>query len=85
MTDYRKIDVDCQCGEHLFEYRKRGKGRLIKCFLDEIIDSPLELTGLPLGTRIFCPGCQKRIGTVQMVSGRPAVKLNQGAIKPVRL
>jgi hypothetical protein len=32
----RVLDVECQCGELLFKYFKAGRGRLIKCYLNEI-------------------------------------------------
>ena len=38
---------------------------------------------LPLNTEIFCPGCGKRVATVQLVNGKHAAKMNQGAIKPI--
>jgi len=43
------------------------------------------IVNAPLGTRPACPGCGKRIGLVRIVRGRPALKLNQGAIKKIRI
>jgi hypothetical protein len=77
----RVVKVECQCGQCLFKYFKRGRGRLIKCFLDQIRDDGVGAVGVPLGTRPVCPGCGKAIGIVRMVRGRPALKLNQGAIR----
>jgi hypothetical protein len=85
MAQGRMITVDCQCGQTLFKYYKGGHGRLIKCFLDEIQVDQVGVSGLPLAARPACPGCGKAIGMIQMVRGRPALKLNQGAIKPIRL
>ena len=39
---------------------------------------------LEMGTNINCPSCEKRIAIIQMIRGRPAAKMNQGAIKRVR-
>ena len=85
MTRGRVVEVECQCGQFLFKYFKGGRGRLIKCFLDEIQDDRVGIVAAPLGTRPACPGCGKRIGIVRIVRGRPALKLNQGAIKKIRI
>lgn len=39
---------------------------------------------LDLGEDIICRSCKKRIATVQMIRGRPAAKMNQGAIKKIK-
>jgi hypothetical protein len=83
MARYRVVDVDCQCGQHLFEYAKGGRGRLIKCFLDQIRRDQVGLVGAPLGARPRCPSCGKEVGRVRTVRGRPALKLNQGAVRKV--
>ena len=81
----RVLDVKCQCGVLLFKYFKGGRGRLIKCFLDEIEHDQVGIVDLPLGSRPTCPGCGKEIGIVRIVRGRPALKLNQGAVQKIRL
>ena len=83
MPRYRVISVDCQCGQHLFEYAKGGRGRLIKCYLDQIRGDRVGLADASLGTRPACPSCGKALGIVRIVRGRPALKLNQGAIRKV--
>ncbi len=85
MTRGRVVKVECQCGELLFKYFKDGRGRLIKCFLDEIQADHIGVVDLPLGTRPTCPGCGKEIGIIRIVRGRPALKLNQGAIQKIRI
>ncbi|MGC9393442.1 MAG: hypothetical protein ACP5J4_01155 [Anaerolineae bacterium] len=84
MAGGRVIKVKCQCGQFLFAYFKAGHGRLIKCFLDEIRDDVVGVVDLPFGARPACPGCGKEIGIVRIVRGRPALKLNQGAIQKIR-
>ena len=81
----RVLDVECQCGTLLFKYYKAGRGRLIKCFLDEIQSDRTGIVGLPLGSRPTCPSCGKELGIVRIVRGRPALKLNQGAVQKIRL
>jgi hypothetical protein len=81
----RVLDVECQCGELLFKYFKAGRGRLIKCYLNEIQADRVGVVNLPLGSRPTCPGCGKEIGIVRIVRGRPALKLNQGALQKIRI
>ena len=85
MSTGRIVKVECQCGQLLFRYHKGGRGRLIKCFLAEIQDDQAGVVDLPLGSRPACPGCDKEIGIVRIVRGRPALKLNQGAVQKIRL
>ena len=85
MSRGRIVKVECQCGQLLFRYYKGGHGRLIKCFLAEIQDDRAGVVDLPLGSRPTCPGCDKEIGIVRIVRGRPALKLNQGAVRKIRL
>ena len=85
MPTGKTLQVECQCGQVLLTYHKQGKGRLIKCFLSEIRTDHVGLVDLSLGTRPVCPGCYKTLGEIRLVSGRPALKLNQGTIKKLRL
>lgn len=87
MVKRRSIEVKCQCGAKLARYKKGGKGRLRKMFFERIA---IDYTGcfltrppLRLGTDIPCPGCGKRVATVQIVSGKYAAKMNQGAIQSI--
>lgn len=85
MPTGKTIQVDCQCGKNLLTYYKQGKDRLIKCFLSEIRADQVGLVDLPLGARPLCPTCGKILGEIRLVHGKPALKLNQGAIKKVQL
>ena len=85
MAKSRVVDVECRCGQHLFTYYKGGRGRLIKCYLDEIREDHARLAAQPLGARPACPNCGKVLGMVRIVRGRPALKLNQGTIQGVRI
>jgi hypothetical protein len=81
MTRYRIVDVDCQCGQHLFEYAKGGRGQLIECFLDQIRRDELGVVSAPVGTRPVCPNCGSGVGNRRLIRGRPALKLNQGTVQ----
>jgi len=84
MPKGRVIKVECQCGQLLFRYYKGGRGRLIKCFLDEIRRDYVNVTDAPTGARPTCPNCGKELGIVRLVHGRPALKINQGTVKETR-
>ncbi len=93
MPKGRVITVECQCGQPLFKYYKGGRGRLIKCFRDEIrtdfvgILDAFEDATLDRGNSALptCPHCGKELGIVRIIHGRPALKINQGTVKQVRI
>ncbi len=84
MSSGKAINVECQCGYLLFKYYKGGHGRLIKCFLNKLIEDNVGISKRELGERPLCPKCGKSLGTIRLVNGRPALKLNQGTIKKIR-
>lgn len=85
MRTGKLIDIDCRCGEPLFRYFKAGKGRLIKCMIERITVDHVGLKGAETFSRPVCPGCQKELGIVMMIQGKPTLKLNQGTIKSIRI
>jgi hypothetical protein len=84
MPTGRVIKVECRCGRLLFRYFKGGRGRLIKCFLDEIRKDYVGVLDEPVDPRPTCPDCGGELGVVRMIRGRPALKMNQGTIKQTR-
>ena len=84
MPKGRVIKVQCRCSQPLFKYYKGGRGRLIKCYLDEIRQDHADIQGEPLGSRPVCPSCGKELGEIRIVRGRPALKINQGTVKKTR-
>lgn len=85
MVKRRSLEVGCQCGEKLARYKKGGNGRLVKMFLERIAldyhgifvtEPPLELH-----SDVSCPSCEKRVATIQVIRGKYAAKVNQGAIQ----
>lgn len=79
------IDIECRCGCLLFRYFKAGKGRLIKCLVSRLTEDNVGLQGAATFSRPLCPACQKELGIIQMIHGEPALKLNQGTIKSIRI
>jgi len=84
----KTVNVYCRNGHLLFKnYLKVGRGKLIKCYFDKIATDYTTSQRLPVGEDVPCADktCGLRIGRVAMVRGRPAVKLNQGGIKQIRI
>lgn len=85
MTRYKQLKVQCQCGLILAAYAKGGSGWLRKMYFGRILEDPGHLfvnnPPVPLDTNIHCPDCAKRVGTVKMVGGHAAVKINQGVVR----
>lgn len=79
------IDIHCKCGYLLFRYFKAGKGRLIKVLISRLSEDNVGLGKVETHSRPLCPQCQKKIGIIMMIHGEPALKLNQGTIRPVRI
>jgi len=82
MVRFKQLPVHCQCGNLIATYLKGGKGRLRKMYFGRIKE---DLCGVLVkaetGTDINCPECKKRIGTIAMVSGHLAIKINQGVVR----
>jgi hypothetical protein len=86
MNEMRIIDVDCKCGQALARYKKAKRGALQKMYLDMILEDKAGVFSgkIQTGENIFCPSCKKRVATVHMIHGRPAAKVNHGAVKSIR-
>ncbi|MCB5224222.1 MAG: hypothetical protein WCY21_02260 [Candidatus Cloacimonadaceae bacterium] len=79
------IDIECRCGYKLFRYFKAGKGRLIKCMINRLTEDNVGLAGAATFSRPLCPACGRELGIIMMIHGQPALKLNQGTIKSIRI
>lgn len=79
------INIDCQCGYHLFRYYKSGKGKMIKCFIGALVEDNVGLQHADTYSKPICPQCHKELGIIMMIHGEPALKINQGTIKTVRI
>jgi hypothetical protein len=93
MAKDRVITVVCRCGQPLFKYYKGGRGRLIKCYLDQIrtdhvgIHHPglRESRDQDPQAPPTCPSCGRSLGRIQIIRGRPALKINQGTVRETRI
>ncbi|MBM4398788.1 MAG: hypothetical protein FJ041_00450 [Candidatus Cloacimonetes bacterium] len=85
MKTGRIVDIECCCGYRLFRYFKAGKGRIIKCFINRMEADFVGLKGYANFAKPVCPQCQKELGIIMMIHGEPALKINHGTIRDVRI
>jgi len=70
----RTVDIFCaKCKTQLFKYRKGGKGALIKCFKERIVE---DNTKVPC----TCPECGQVFARDTLVRGAPAFKMVGGKV-----
>jgi len=70
----KTVNVYCsQCRAQLFKYRKGGKGGLVKCFKERIVE---DFTKTPC----TCPQCQLVFARDVLVRGTPAFKMIGGKV-----
>ena len=68
----RKVDIYCaRCRTQLFRYRKGGKGALVKCFIERIVEDYTD-------TPCVCPGCGAEFARQALIRGVPAYKMIGG-------
>lgn len=86
MIETRIIDVECQCGQALARYKKVKRGSLQKMYLDMILEDRAGVFSKKFQNEenIYCPNCKKRVATIYMIHGRPAAKVNHGAVMGIR-
>ena len=81
----KTVDVCCKNGHLLFgRYLKMKSGFLMKCYIERIGKDYVGVSGLPVGTDVFCPKCKLRIGRIKIVHGMPAVFINHGTVKRIK-
>lgn len=70
----RTVQISCQqCKAALFKYRKGGKGALVKCFIERIVEDHTT-------TPCQCPGCGQTFARETMIRGTPAYKMVGGKV-----
>ena len=70
----RTVQISCaQCKAPIFKYRKGGKGALVKCFIERIVEDhtvhPCE-----------CPNCKQTFARETLIRGTPAYKMIGGKV-----
>ena len=70
----RTVQIYCsKCKFQLFKYRKGGKGALVKCFIERIVEDHTT-------TKCHCPGCNQAFARETMIRGAPAYKIIGGKV-----
>jgi hypothetical protein len=87
MSEKRIIEVKCKCGQALARYEKDHRGKLIKMYLERIIDDHAGVflnKDYVVNDLIYCPKCNQRVAAIVFIHGMKSAKLNQGQILPIR-
>ncbi|GAB2650404.1 hypothetical protein [Vibrio panuliri] len=70
----KTVEIYCaNCKFQLFKYRKGGKGALVKCFKERIVEDNTT-------TPCICPKCGKEFARDTLVRGTPAYKMIGGKV-----
>jgi hypothetical protein len=70
----RTVQIYCaKCKFQLFKYSKGGKGALVKCFKERIVEDYTLEEGI-------CPSCQKQFARDALIRGAPALKIVGGKV-----
>jgi len=70
----KSVDIYCnKCNQQLFQYKKGGKGALVKCFKERITKDFTTIT-------CQCPNCQQIFARETLVRGTPAYKIVGGKV-----
>lgn len=70
----RTVNIYCaRCNTALYKYRKGGKGSLVKCFIERIVE---DKTTVPC----VCPSCEQPFARETMIRGAPAYKMIGGKV-----
>ncbi|WP_041941188.1 hypothetical protein [Aliivibrio fischeri] len=70
----KTIMIFCsKCKASLYKYRKGGKGALVKCFVERIVEDHTT-------TKCECPQCQSIFARETLIRGTPAYKMIGGKV-----
>lgn len=73
-SSYRSISIYCAgCRTLLYKYRKRGRGGLVKCLEDRILEDHT-------AADMHCPRCGQEFARLKMYAGRRGHKIIQGKV-----
>ncbi len=72
--DVRTISIHCAgCRSLLYKYRKGGRGGLVKCRPERIVEDRTK-------GDLKCPDCGSEFARFKMMGGHPAHKIIQGKV-----
>ncbi|HCE5133918.1 hypothetical protein ACSTH7_21840 [Vibrio parahaemolyticus] len=70
----KTVEIYCaKCKAQLYKYRKGGKGALVKCFKERIVEDYTQ-------TPCFGPSCGQEFARDTLVRGTPAFKMIGGKV-----
>ena len=70
----KTVNIYCaKCKAQLFKYRKGGKGSLVKCFKERIVDDYTNES-------CKCPQCDVEFARETLIRGTPAYKIIGGKV-----
>lgn len=70
----KTVKVYCaKCQEQLYKYKKGGKGSLVKCFVERIVEDAT-------AGDLKCPQCGTEFARPAMIRGKPANKIIGGKV-----
>jgi len=70
----KTVNIFCaKCNAQLLKYRKGGKGALVKCFKERIVENHT-LEGC------LCPNCHSEFSRETIIRGVPALKIIGGKV-----
>ncbi|USD68203.1 hypothetical protein [Vibrio sp. SCSIO 43136] len=71
----KTVDISCaRCNAKLYKYRKGGKGALVKCFVERIVEDYTE-------SPCRCPSCEGVFARETLIRGVPAFKIIGGKVR----
>ncbi len=69
------VQISCKrCKAPIFKYRKGGKGALVKCFIERIVEDHTTKA-------CHCPGCGQEFARQTLIRGTPAYKIIGGKVQ----
>ncbi|WP_162064108.1 hypothetical protein [Vibrio taketomensis] len=70
----KTVEIYCSsCKFQLFKYRKGGKGSLVKCFKERIVEDFTLVS-------CICPSCGREFARESLIRGVPALKIIGGKV-----
>lgn len=70
----KTVKIFCaNCKKQLYKYKKGGKGALVKCFKERIVEDYTMGEGI-------CPNCNQQFARDALIRGAPALKMIGGKV-----